>query len=131
MSEPTDDATPPPPRLARVYDGRDPNGRPVVDRDPLDPALTEALLTYLESAPIVLAARSLDVDEFAPADRDVPLNYRTDGTWIWAGSVPHYLRKHGLAPEPKLVRHIQARDFRLGPVDQVTKERAVSVIVGP
>ena len=130
MSEPINDVTTSPPRLARVYEGRDPNGRPIVDRDPIDPALTESLLTYLESAPIVLAARSFDVDEFAPADRDVPLNYRTDGTWIWAGSVPHYLRKHGLAPEPKLVRHIQAHDFQLGPVDQAAKDRAVSVITG-
>ncbi|MFF3566734.1 hypothetical protein [Nocardia jiangxiensis] len=130
MSEPTSDATASPPRLARVYDGRDPDGRPIADRDPIDHALTEALLTYLESAPVILAARSFDVDEFAPADRDVPLNYRTDGTWIWAGSVPHYLRKHGLAPEPKLVRHIQARDFQLDPVDQATKDLAVSVITG-
>ncbi|MBY8855256.1 hypothetical protein K7711_02060 [Nocardia sp. CA2R105] len=130
MSEPTNDATASAPRLARVYDGRDPDGRPIADRDPVDPALVEALLTYLESAPVILAARSFDVDEFAPADRDVPLNYRTDGTWIWAGSVPHYLRKHGLAPEPKLVRHIQARDFQLGPVDQAAKDLAVSVITG-
>lgn len=131
MSEPTNDATASPPRLARVYDGRDPNGRPIVDRAPLEPALTEALLGYLESAPVILAARSLDIDEFTPTDRDVPLNYRTDGTWIWAGSVPHYLRKHGLAPEPELVRHISARDFRLDPVDQAAKELAMSVIVGP
>ncbi|MQY23135.1 hypothetical protein [Nocardia macrotermitis] len=130
MSEPTNDAPASPPRLARVYEGRDLDGRPIIDRDPIDPTLTDALLTYLESAPIVLAARSFDVDEFAPADRDVPLNYRTDGTWIWAGSVPHYLRKHGLAPEPKLVRHIQARGFELGPVDETTKDRAVSVITG-
>ncbi|WP_067666979.1 hypothetical protein [Nocardia miyunensis] len=126
MSDPTTS----PPRLARVYDGRDPNGHPIADRAPLDPALTEALLTYLESAPIILAARSFDVDEFAPTDRDVPLNYRTDGTWIWAGSVPHYLRKHGLSPEPELVRHVQARDFLLGEVDSAAKDRAVSVITG-
>jgi hypothetical protein len=130
MSEPTTHASTTPPRLARVYDGRDRNGNPLVDRAPLDPALHESLLTYLESAPVVLAARSLDVDEFAPADRDVPLNYRTDGAWIWAGSVPHYLRKHGLAPDPELVRHIQARDFRLGEVDEAAKGRAVSLITG-
>ena len=128
MSEPASDATTPAPRLARVYDGRDPNCRPTADRPPVDPHVHEALLTYLESAPVILAARSFDVDEFAPDDRDVPLNYRTDGTWIWAGSVPHYLRKYGLSPEPELVRHISARDFRLGAVDDAAKDRAVSVV---
>lgn len=80
---------------------------------------------------MVLAARHLDVDEFAPGDHDVPLNYRTDGVWIWAGSVPHYLRKHGLAPEPELVRHIADRGFRLGEVGEEAKELAVAVITGP
>lgn len=131
MSEPDSEATTAPtPRLARVYDGRDANGRPVVNRPEVDPLLHEALLTYLESAPVVLSARSFDVDEFAPADHDVPLNFHTDGAWIWAGSVPHYLRKHGLAPEPKLVRHIQTREFRLGDVDRASRDRAISVITG-
>ena len=118
-------------RLAHVYDGRAASGRPIVDRHAVDPQLHQALLTYLESAPIVLAARSFDVDEFAPADHDVPLNYRTDGTWIWAGSVPHYLRKHAVAPEAALVEHIQRRDYRLGEVDDAMKDRAVSVITEP
>jgi hypothetical protein len=117
-------------RLARVYDGRDPNGRPIIDRPPLDPALRKPLLTYLESAPIILAARSLDIDEFAPGDHDVPLNYRTDGAWIWAGSVPHYLRKHGLAPDAELVEHVVEHSFHLGEVEASTKNLAVSVITG-
>ncbi|WP_367137138.1 hypothetical protein [Saccharothrix sp. HUAS TT1] len=117
-------------RTANVYDGRDEAGRPVVNRQVLDEALGEALLTYLEGAPVVLAARSLDVDEFVPGDQDVPLNFRTDGSWIWAGAVPHYLRKHGLPPEPDLVAHIVARGFRLDEVDEATRERAVTAITG-
>lgn len=118
-------------RLARVYDGRDQNGHPLVtDRSPLDPELRDRLLAYLESAPVILAARSFDPDEFAPGEVDVPLNYRTDGTWIWAGAVPHYLRKHDLCPDPELVLHILDRDFRLGEVDKATKNLAVSVITG-
>ncbi|MFD0205304.1 MULTISPECIES: hypothetical protein [Saccharothrix] len=117
-------------RTAHVYDGRDEEGRPVVNRQLLDPQLADALLTYLEAAPVVLAARHLDADEFIPGDQDVPLNFRTDGAWIWAGAVPHYLRKHGLPPEPDLVAHIVARGFRLGEVDEATRERAVALITG-
>ncbi|MFI5777117.1 hypothetical protein [Nocardia sp. NPDC051570] len=103
----------------------------MADRPTVDPALHERLLSYLESAPVILSARSREVDEFAPTDRDVPLDYRTDGAWIWSGSVPHYLRKHSLAPEPDLVRHIQDRDFRLGTVEQAAKDSALQVITGP
>ncbi|GAB2562499.1 hypothetical protein [Nocardia heshunensis] len=116
------------PRLAHVYDARDTDGRPVAAREALSPQLREQVLAYLESAPIVLAARSFEVDEFIPSDRDVPLTFRTDGVWIWSGSVHHYLRKHGLPPEPDLVRHIRDRDFRIGEVSAAAKEMAVRVI---
>lgn len=117
-------------RTAHVYDGHDEEGRPVVNRHMIDQQLAEALLAYLEAAPVVLAARNLDEDEFVPGDQDVPLNFRTDGTWIWAGAVPHYLRKHGLPPEPDLVAHIVGREFRLGEVDETTRDRAVALITG-
>jgi hypothetical protein len=132
LPEPEPEATPKDDglRIAHVYDGRDEAGRPVVNRQMLDPQLADALLTYLEGAPVVLAARNLDVDEFIPGDQDVPLNFRTDGAWIWAGAVPHYLRKHGLPPEPDLVAHIVARGFRLDEVDEATRERAVTLITG-
>ncbi|XVV01853.1 hypothetical protein ACQPW3_31340 [Actinosynnema sp. CA-248983] len=117
-------------RTAHVYDGRDDAGRPVVNRQSVDPQLREALLAYLEAAPVVLAARNLDADEFAPGEQDVPLNFRTDGTWIWAGAVPHYLRKHGLPPEPALIRHILDRNFAVAEVDEATRDRAVALITG-
>lgn len=117
-------------RTARVYDGKNPNGRPFVNRPPVAPEVREAALVYLEAAPVVLAAHDHDLDEFAPGAQDVPLNFRTDGTWIWAGAVPHYLRKHGLPPEPELIAHLVGRGFRLPEVDEATKDVAVSLITG-
>ncbi|MET9627573.1 hypothetical protein ABZX92_08925 [Lentzea sp. NPDC006480] len=118
-------------RTARVYDGKGEDGRIVVNRQPIDPQLVDSLLTYLESAPVVLAARSYDLDEFSQSgEQDVPLNFRTDGTWIWAGAVPHYLRKYGLPPEPELVAHVVARGFQIGEVTDQTQDRAVSLITG-
>ncbi|KOV80794.1 hypothetical protein [Nocardia sp. NRRL S-836] len=118
-------------RTARVYDGKNDDGRIVVNRQPVDPQLVDNLLAYLETAPVVLAARSFDVDEFsANGEQDVPLNFRTDGTWVWAGAVPHYLRKYGLPPEPELVAHAVARGFRIGEVSEAAQERAVSLITG-
>ncbi|MFE3723174.1 hypothetical protein [Nocardia sp. NPDC059154] len=119
-----------PPRMAKVYDGKDGEGRPVVDRPALEGNTRTAVLAYLESAPIVLAARSFEQDEFVSADRDVPLNFRTDGVWVWAGAVSHYLHKHGLPPEAELVQHIASRGFRVGTVDDAAKDAAVRVITG-
>ncbi|WP_157535504.1 hypothetical protein [Nocardia inohanensis] len=116
------------PRTANVYDGRDDSGRPVAVREPLAPSLRDGVLAYLDSAPVVLAARSYAVDEFAPADRDVPLTFHTDGVWIWSGSVAHYLRKHNLPPEPDLVRHIADRNFRVGEVSEGAQNLAVRII---
>ncbi|MFE3103061.1 hypothetical protein [Nocardia tengchongensis] len=116
------------PRLARVYDSRDDSGRPIAVREPLPADLRDRVLVYLNSAPIVLAARSFEVDEFTPSDRDVPLTFRTDGVWIWAGAVSHYLRKHALPPDPELVRHIISRDYQLGDVTAQAKDLAVRVI---
>lgn len=120
----------PSPRMAKVYDGRGADGRPIVDRPTLNPNTRAAVLAYLESAPVVLSARSLDQDEFAPADRDVPLNFRTDGVWVWSGAVSHYLHKHGVPPEPELVRHIVTRGFQVGEVHEVAKDHAVRLIAG-
>ncbi|MFJ9362859.1 hypothetical protein ACIRRA_00355 [Nocardia sp. NPDC101769] len=123
-------AAPQPPRMAKVYDGKDADGRPVANRDRLEGNTRTAVLAYLESAPIVLAARSFEQDEFAPADRDVPLNFRTDGVWVWAGAVAHYLHKHGLPPEAELVQHITSRGFRVGEVSDAAQDAAVRVITG-
>ncbi|GLZ29451.1 hypothetical protein Lesp02_16410 [Lentzea sp. NBRC 105346] len=117
-------------RTARVYDGKNDEGRIFVNRQPVEPHLLEGLIAYLEAAPVVLAARNYDTDEFSPTEQDVPLNFRTDGTWIWAGAVPHYLRKYGLPPEPELVAHAVSRNFQVGEVDEATQDLAVSIITG-
>ncbi|MFD6353569.1 hypothetical protein [Nocardia tengchongensis] len=119
-----------PPRMARVYDGKDADGRPVADRPAVEGNMRMAVLAYLESAPIVLAARSFEQDEFVPGDRDVPLNFRSDGVWVWAGAVPHYLHKHGLAPEPELVQHIANRGYRVGEIGEAAQRAAIQVITG-
>jgi hypothetical protein len=118
-------------RSPRVWDAVDESGRPVVDREPLPPTERELVLEYLDAAPVVLAARSFDTDAFDP-DREpqVPLTFRTDGTWVWPGAVAYYLREHDLPPDPDFLRHLRARAFRLPEVDEDTRTRAVEAIAG-
>jgi hypothetical protein len=120
-----------PMRTPRVYDGLDASGRPVVDREPLSPAERERTLAYLEAAPVVLAARSYAPDAFAPDEApEVPMNFRTDGAWVWPGAVTYYLRKHDVPPDPELLAHIRDRGFAVPDVNDAAKDLAVSTVIG-
>ncbi|EHR61997.1 hypothetical protein [Saccharomonospora cyanea] len=116
-------------RLSKVFDGLGGDGRPVVNRPPLDPAEKDRVLDYLGGAPVVLAARSYDTDAF---DRgrppSVPLTFRTDGAWVWPGAVAYYLREHDVAPDPELLAHIRRRDYAVPDVGEDARQRAVELV---
>ncbi len=116
-------------RQARPYDGTDAMGRPTVRRPPMDPVEIPWTLAYLQAAPVVLAARSDQPDAFDPAGR-VPVSFRTDGEWIFPDAVAHYLRKHGVPPEPDLVAHLRRRGFRLRPVSDAAQDAALATLTG-
>ncbi|MDI2029446.1 hypothetical protein QFW96_12525 [Saccharopolyspora sp. TS4A08] len=115
-------------RTAEVFDDR---GNPITERAEIGRAEADRVAEYLETAPVVLAARSYDDDRL---DRQrtgaVPMTFHTDGTWIWPGAVAYYLRQHGVAPEPDLLNHIRARGFQLPEVTEPQRERAVAAITG-
>ncbi|HKS45003.1 MAG TPA: ferredoxin [Amycolatopsis sp.] len=116
-------------RTPRVYDGLSESGRPVVNREALRPDERDRVLAYLETAPVVLAARTYDADAFDPGREPlVPLNFRTDGAWVWPGAVGYYLREHEVAPDPDLLAHLRSRQFVLPEVDESTRDRAITAI---
>ncbi|WP_410871250.1 hypothetical protein [Nocardia sp. A7] len=117
-------------RLSAPFDGRNSEGKPVVNRSAVDSDIQDRVLAYLEHAPVILSARGHDADEFDPAQRDVPLNFHTDGVFVWPGAVPYYLRKYGLPPEPALVQHIVGKGFEIGEVDEGVLQAAVQKIGG-
>ncbi|MGW5648793.1 hypothetical protein ACWEV3_25180 [Saccharopolyspora sp. NPDC003752] len=103
--------SPPQPRLARVFDGRDAAGNPFFrpDRGHVEPAVQQRLLAYLSAGPVVLGTDAVMRDVLdsgrSPA---VGLNFRSDGTWIWNDAVCYYLERHRLAPDPELIAHVTA-----------------------
>ncbi|WP_156754084.1 hypothetical protein, partial [Actinokineospora pegani] len=109
----------PPFRVARLFDAPGPDGRPTVNRPPVDDADREAVLRYLDSAPLPLPARGLDTDLLDEERRQaVPVAFHTDGVWIWAAAVNYYLRTHGVPPEPDLVEHIRRAEFTVPEVPE-------------
>ncbi|MET8798580.1 TNT domain-containing protein [Nocardia sp. NPDC004568] len=118
-------------RRARIFDHRDSAARPVVNRPPVAEADVQRVLHYLDTAYAVIAGRGFDPDLFDPAGpADVPTGYHTDGTWIWTASVPHYLAKHGIPPEPDLVAHIRANQFTPPQPNEETKAAVYLALTG-
>ncbi|MCG8914502.1 glycohydrolase toxin TNT-related protein [Actinokineospora sp. PR83] len=121
---------PRPPELVRLFDGVDDAGRSTWYRPVLGEREREAVLAYLEGAPLVLSARGTTRDALGTEDV-VPMGFHTDGRFVWPSAVAYYLRAHGVPPVPPLVEWIRAARYRLpGGVASIAMDRAVAAAVG-
>ncbi|PWW60304.1 glycohydrolase toxin TNT-related protein [Actinokineospora spheciospongiae] len=119
-----------PPELVRLFDGVDDEGLPTWYRPVLGELEREAVLAYLEGAPLVLPARGTTRDALGTEDV-VPVGFHTDGRFVWPSAVAYYLRAHGVPPVPPLVERIRAARYRLPDgVASVTMDRAAASAVG-
>jgi hypothetical protein len=97
-------------RLAPVFDHVDPVAGPTfaLDRPVVSDARERtALLRRLDAGTTVLASPVLVDDVLDPSlGAVVPMDYRTDGVWIWTDAIAYYLRSYGLAPAAELRAHL-------------------------
>ncbi|MFI5607717.1 TNT domain-containing protein [Amycolatopsis sp. NPDC051903] len=82
------------------------------EREPLSDEELALVLQYLEREALVGDA------------------HRTDGTWLWPETVPHQLRRHGIAPEPELVAHIRELGFQPPYVEPLVRRTAEADLLG-
>lgn len=116
-------------RMARIFDGQDANGRPVLNRPELDAEELDRLFEYLGSAPVVLSERGLDLDRLSPTPvPKVPVAFHTDGVWIWPAAVNYYLQEYNVAPEAELVAHIRSTGFSMPDVPEQALQAAATHI---
>ncbi|UVS76866.1 SseB family protein [Actinokineospora sp. UTMC 2448] len=116
--------------MARLFDGRDADGRPVWHRAAVDAREAVGILRYLENAPVVLSAVGTADDEFT-GEPAVPMAFHTDGRWVWSAAVAHYLDKHGVPPVIGLVDHIRNQRYRLPEeVPRIAMGRAAALASG-
>ncbi|MEV4734329.1 hypothetical protein [Saccharopolyspora sp. NPDC049426] len=122
----------PPARLARVFDGADTLGKPFFrpDHPRAEAAERQRVLGYLRSAPIAMATDQVMPDVIDP-NRTVPLNFRSDGTWVWNDAVHYYLDRYHLAPDPDLVSHVVAARTAPPALGRLDLHRAMSVLTEP
>lgn len=118
-------------RLARIFDGTGPNGRPTVNRPQVSDEERDRLLDYLDHSPLALPERGHDVDRLSQDGRPVvPVAFHTDGVWVWPAAVNYYLRRYGVPPDPELVNHARSNGFRPPEVDDQTRIAAAATITG-
>jgi len=115
--------------FARVFDFADPVTGPGFAPDhPVisDSAERDRLLEYLRGGAMVLMSttRMRDVLE-SGTPAVVPMNFRTDGKWIWTDTVEYYLAHHGVAPDAGLTAHIDAMSARGRAVPDTSHDTAV------
>jgi SUKH-3 immunity protein len=131
--EPAPPIEPPPDRLddfrfARTSDGLTGDGslRVAEERGYItDPDEAQRLLRYLTGGAVVVDSLSRGPDLIDPARQlAVPASVRTDGVWVWPGSVEYYLRWHRVAPEPELRARIEHLGYRCPLVEPETVARA-------
>lgn len=116
-------------RVARIFDGQDASGRPVLNRPELDTEELDRLFEYLGSAPVVLAERGLDLDRLSPTPvPKVPVAFHTDGVWIWPAAVNYYLQEYNVAPEAELVAHVRSTGFSVPEVPEQALQAAAAHI---
>ena len=122
-------------RLAAVFDFVDAVTGPgfAADRPRVEDAdELAALLAGLRGGAPVLMTPTLMDDVLAPSGTGlVPMNFRTDGEWIWTDTVTYYLERYALAPEPGLLAHLRASGAAGRVPDAATVERAAAFVLNP
>ncbi len=79
---------------------------------------------------LVTTARMDDVVDTTRAGA-VPMNFRTDGTWIWTEASAYYAAEHLLEPDPRLLARIREEGYACPAVDGVALHRALQVLQAP
>ncbi|WP_020496115.1 glycohydrolase toxin TNT-related protein [Sciscionella marina] len=118
-------------RVARIFDGKGPNGRPTVNRPPVPEQERDQLRQYLDRARLILPVRGNDVDHLSSdGQHSVPIAFHSDGVWIWPAAVNYYFARYGLPPEAGLVEHARASQFTAPELEDTTTEAAARMITG-
>ncbi|MGW3471499.1 hypothetical protein ACWDKQ_24265 [Saccharopolyspora sp. NPDC000995] len=127
-------APPPQIHLARTFDGADPVRGPYFKPD--HPRLPDAdaarALSFLRAGETVLSSAALMDDVMQPGQpAPVPVNFRSDGTWIWSDSVIYYLERYKLSPEPDLVDHALTSTPPPSALSQLTYHHVLAELFAP
>jgi hypothetical protein len=90
------------------------------------------VLEYLNAGePLLVTTAQMDDVVDRSRRNVVPMNFRTDGTWIWTDTTTYYLQRHRLSPDTGLVDHIRHSCYQMPALDGVAIHRAMAVLQEP
>ncbi len=117
--------------LVPLFDGQV-DDTPVWYRPVLGERERDAVLAYLDEAPLVLSSRGRTRDELSDSDEQVvPMGFHTDGRFVWPSAAAYYLRAHGVPPAMPLMAHVRAARHRLpASIPAITMNRASALAMG-
>jgi hypothetical protein len=119
-------------RIAKVFDGVT-DGVPyyLPEHPRLSPAERTEPLAYLAAGTALLVTTATEPDFVDPSRGEVvPMNFRTDGEWVWNDALAYYLTEYGLAPETEFLAAMREADWVCPAVDDVVVERALEELFG-
>ncbi|WP_194910526.1 hypothetical protein [Catenulispora rubra] len=120
-----------PMRLAPVYDTVDGDDTPgfAADRARLADIDRVVVADLLDGGAVVLSTTAY-LDDVLNPGRRIPVNFRTDGFWVWNDAAAYYAREHGIAPIAALLDHLRSDRPRTQP-DTVALFRATAALTQP
>jgi hypothetical protein len=122
-------------QIASVFDEVDPQSGPsfsAAHERMDDPEEVKLIIDYLNAGQALLVTTAAMDDVVDPSRRNVvPMNFRTDGTWIWTDTTTYYLERHQLIPDTELLEHIRSSEYRMPTLDGVAIHRAMAVLQEP
>jgi hypothetical protein len=121
-------------QLAPIFDDVDPETGPVFSPDHplLDDDEARQVAEYLRGGEAVLVTTA-QMDDAVNTTRRycVPMNFRTDGLWVWTEALAYYAERYRLEPDPELLAHIRANEYITPAVDGVRLHRALALLQEP
>jgi hypothetical protein len=120
-------------RLAVAFGQADEHAPPVATGPAITgPPEAARLAAYLSGGQPLLVTAARMIDVVAPTrGAVVPMDFRTDGQWIWSDAAVYYLERYDLTPDIDLVAHIRRRDFVMPEVDGAAIHRALAALAEP
>jgi hypothetical protein len=120
--------------IASMFDDVDPQDGPRFspEHPRLDPDEAVKVARYLREAEAVLVSTA-QMDDVIDVSRKycVPLNFRTDGLWIWTEASAYYAQEHLLEPDPGLLAYIRSNNHAVPGVNGVAMRRALNALQQP
>jgi hypothetical protein len=118
-------------RIAKVFDGAA-DGVPyyAADHPRLDPPVRDDVLAYLDAGAPLLVSPELEPDFVDPSrGAVVPVNFRTDGSWVWNDALAYYVAEYGYAPEPEFLAAMEAAEYECPVPSPEAMDRALDELL--